>query len=302
MRHEVECGHQRVYTQRQTNLHAVANVFARGGKRTYTRSQTSLYAEANELTRGQVCVYTIRQTRLHAEANELTRDRECVYMLRQTSLQAFANTFARGSERDCTRSQTHSSYTLHLSSTVCIVTIQNGVTALYIASLDHVTVVRVLLEKGADFNICDKVLMDFASCTCIYHTHSAFCCQCAPYNYSLASQTLLQGERVWSNCYSRVVPMKTYFGCEKWVLPRARRARTRAYACRSSMPVDRAACCAHERVLSENSKGYVRTHELRLGGCLFLWRGWRDFPWPVGNETNTATPVTNAFIASICLS
>ena len=45
---------------------------------------------------------------------------------------------------------------------------QEGVTALYIASQEgHGTVVRLLLERGADVNICDEVVMDFVSCTCM---------------------------------------------------------------------------------------------------------------------------------------
>ena len=63
---------------------------------------------------------------------------------------------------------------------VSMVTTQEGVTALYFASQEgHVTVVRLLLEKGADVNICDKVVsyglcimymyVDIQSVGCMLH-------------------------------------------------------------------------------------------------------------------------------------
>ena len=81
---------------------------------------------------------------------------------------------------------------------VSILTTQNGVTALYIASQEgHVTIVRLLLVKGADVNICDKVVMNLYHlyvCARIRgdrhthtqtdtHTQSKYrnpCCACAP--------------------------------------------------------------------------------------------------------------------------
>ena len=52
---------------------------------------------------------------------------------------------------------------------VLMVMTQEGATALNNASQEgHVTVVRLLLEKGADVNIFDKVVVDFVSCTCMW--------------------------------------------------------------------------------------------------------------------------------------
>ena len=55
------------------------------------------------------------------------------------------------------------------SSTASLNWTQDGDTPLMRASREgHVTVVRLLLENRADVNICDKVVMDFVSCTCMW--------------------------------------------------------------------------------------------------------------------------------------
>ena len=58
---------------------------------------------------------------------------------------------------------------MSFSTTLSLKWIQDGDTSLIAASQEgHVTVVRLLLENGADVNICAKVVMDFVSCTCTY--------------------------------------------------------------------------------------------------------------------------------------
>ena len=62
---------------------------------------------------------------------------------------------------------------------VSMVTTQRAVTALYFASRNgHVTVVRLLLEKGADINICNKVVIEFVSTFMWTFSELAVCYVC----------------------------------------------------------------------------------------------------------------------------
>ena len=77
---------------------------------------------------------------------------------------------------------------------VSMVTTQRRATALKYASQEgHVTVVRLLLEKGTDVNICDKVVMDFVSCTCDCMLH-IYVCSLQRTVCRLTTQTLLRDE------------------------------------------------------------------------------------------------------------
>ena len=82
---------------------------------------------------------------------------------------------------------------------VSMVTTQRGVTALYFASLKgRVTVVRLLLENGADVNICNKVVMDFISCTYMWTFSQLAVCYICMYvvyreqSVGFTTQTLLR--------------------------------------------------------------------------------------------------------------
>ena len=72
------------------------------------------------------------------------------------------------------------------SSTVSLNWTQDGDTPLMIASFEgHVTVVRLLLEKGADVNICDGVVMNFVSCTYMWTFSQLAVCYIRMYVCSL---------------------------------------------------------------------------------------------------------------------
>ena len=59
-------------------------------------------------------------------------------------------------------------------------------TALHFASQEgHVTVVRLLLENGADVNTCNKVVIDFVSCTCMWTFSQLTVCYTYIYERSL---------------------------------------------------------------------------------------------------------------------
>ena len=88
------------------------------------------------------------------------------------------------------------------SSTVYFNWTQDGDTPLMRASLNgHVTVVRLLLEKGADVNVCDEVVVDFVSSTCMWTFSQLAVCYICVYICSLqrtvcrlTTQTLLRDE------------------------------------------------------------------------------------------------------------
>ena len=70
-------------------------------------------------------------------------------------------------------------------SILSMVMTQKGVTALYSASQEgHVTVVKLLLDNGAYVNICNKVVRDFVSCTCMWTFSQVAVCYICMYNYT----------------------------------------------------------------------------------------------------------------------
>ena len=70
---------------------------------------------------------------------------------------------------------------------------QNGVTALNFASQEgHVTVVKLLLEKEADVNLCDKVVINFFYGVNVYVGVQSVCCIYALYVLDICRQ--LTGE------------------------------------------------------------------------------------------------------------